>query len=113
MAVTIEEQKVVAQSQRFVFENLVIQRLGNDLTANIQFAVYNERNERVGTHNYEYRNEQFNTFWNEFNSGKFLYEELVKKSQLNMQLDASIENDFVYVKPVEPVVEHPEIVGEE
>jgi hypothetical protein len=112
MTVTVSEQKIVAQSQRFVFENLVIQRQGENLSANIQFAVFNEKNERIGTHNYDYRNEQFNTFWADFNSGKFLYEELAKKSQLNMQLDESIENDFVYVKPVEPVVEQPKEDGE-
>jgi hypothetical protein len=102
MVLELNEVKTVAQSQRFVFENLVIQRQGISLSANVQFAVFNEKNERIATQNYQYQDEAFNEFWTNFNSGKFLYDELVKKSMLPIAVDAAIESDFVYVAPQKP-----------
>jgi hypothetical protein len=90
MVLELNEVKTVAQSQRFVFENLVIQRQGISLSANVQFAVFNEKNERIATQNYQYQDEAFNEFWTNFNSGKFLYDELVKKSMLPIAVDADI-----------------------
>lgn len=113
MVLELNQPKTVALSQRFVFENVVIQKQQDNLSANIQFAIYNEKNERVGTQNYEYRNEQFNEFWLAFNSGKFLYEELIKKSLLPITLDDTIEMDFVYVKPKEPEKELSEDIIED
>ena len=115
MTLQVNEIKTIAQSQNFQFENLVIQKVQNSLSANLQFAVYNEKGVRIETRNYEYRDEAFNAFWASFNSGKFLYDELIQKSKLPIQVDVSIESDFVYVKPIEatnPVVED-NIIDEE
>ena len=105
MTLELNEQKVIAQLQKFQFENLVIEKQGKNLSANIQFAVYNEKDERIGTQNHTYRQEEFNRFWSEFTTGKYLYEELVKKSMLTVEVPEIVEEDFVWVKPEEaPVI---------
>ena len=101
MALELDQTKIIAQSQRFIFENCVIQK-NPELSANIQFAVYNQDDVRIGTQNYEYRGDLFNYFWANFNSGTFLYDELDKKSMLPIQVDSSVEQDFVYVAPPAP-----------
>lgn len=98
--ITINEPKIIANEQNIKFENILIQKDKNregsyDLIAIIKFGVWNENNERIDEKIIVYSGEDYNTFWSNFNTGKFLYDELKVKENLNVDIPLEVENDFV------------------
>lgn len=95
MALEINEPKVVAQSQKYSFESVTIRKINTKLSAILTFGVYDESNKRIDTVTKLYTDDEFNEFWTNFNSGKFLYEELVRKEALSVTVPDSTEDDFI------------------
>lgn len=90
--ITINEPKIIANSQKIIFDELhIIGGKDKNLSAVVSFIILNENNERIDTKTITYTGEDYNTFWSNFNSGKFIYQEL----ELGIEVDNSIENDFI------------------
>lgn len=94
--ITLNQELIVAKTQAIKFDSVRIEGGVNDsLRAEVTFCVLNELNQIVGKKYLTYSGEEFNTFWEGFSSGKFLYEKLVEKESLPVIVDSSIEEDFV------------------
>lgn len=93
--ITINEPKVIATTQSYVFESVNIAKVFEKLEASVRFGIYNENNERIGEKVIIYSDEDYNTFWENFNSGKFLYTELKAKENLNVEVTDTVEDDFI------------------
>ncbi len=96
MSLEIDQPLIVATSQTIVFSDLQIQNDANlGLIAVIRFVVKDDQGNQVDTKTIRYSGEEYNMFWNNFNSGKFLYEQLVTKDTLPVSVPDSVENDFL------------------
>lgn len=90
MAIIVNEPLVLAQSQSVRFDSLSIVRTNSGMRAVISFSVLDENNNVVSQKRKEYNGADFNTFWSNFNSGIFLYEEL----NLGVTVPGSVESEF-------------------
>lgn len=100
MAITINEELVVASEQNYSFKSVTILKekklLGTvELKAIVAFDIIDQNGKVVSSHVIKYTGSDYNTFWTNFNSGKFLYEQLVLDRDLDIEVDNSIENDFL------------------
>lgn len=91
--IIVNKPLVLTQNQNIKFENLILDN-SQKLSARVNFGVYNGEN-RVSSYTLTYTDKDYNDFWNNFNSGKFLFLELVKKQNLGVQVSDTIENDFL------------------
>lgn len=108
----INQPKIVAQTQEFIFDEVHIVGGGaKNLAAIVSFIILDENGKRVDTKVIEYRDEDFNSFWESFNSGKFLYDELVEKEGFDVEVDEDVENSFV--NKAKNVVELEDIITKE
>lgn len=107
----INQQKIIAQSQEFIFDEVHIVGGGaKNLAAIVSFIILDENGKRVDTKVIEYRGEDFNTFWDNFNSGKFLYEELVANEGFDVEVNEKDAEDS-FVNEVKNVVELQDIIN--
>lgn len=92
----LNQQKVVAQLQDFIFDEVhVTGGVSGEFRATVSFIVNNENGERIDNKYLIYSGEDFNTFWGNFNSGEFLYQQLVEKEELEVTVPKDIEESFV------------------
>lgn len=97
MGITIDKPIVLAESQLKRFQSLVIAKdLQGKLMAQVSFVIVcpvsgSILKEEILT----YSNEQYNEFWNNFNNGKFLYGELVKTEEEEIEIPDEVESDFL------------------
>lgn len=108
MSITLNQKRTVAQSQEFKFDEVHITGgAKGELTAVVSFVVNDENGNRIDTQVLTYKGEDFNTFWENFDSGEYLYQELVEKEELAVSIPEDIEESFVNEKVlvVEEVVE--------
>jgi hypothetical protein len=104
MVIQINEQLVIAQSQTYSIREVYIWKdySLNEINARITFDKLNEKGERINSEALTYTGLEFNVFWNNFNSGTFLYEEL--KSKLGLQLNVpDSEQDFINSNQIKEV----------
>jgi len=97
MAIEINKPLVISDKQIFVFENIVIANVDGEKRADITFAIKGEDGQRISEKVLSYTGEDFNTFWANFNSGKFLYEELVRQEDLKVSVDNDLDEEFINV----------------
>ena len=92
----INEKIILANKQIIKFERVIIEKPNDEieLNAEVQFGIYNENNERIDRIFLNYSGAEYNQWWEDFNNGKFLYDELVSKNNLNIEVPEDIENDF-------------------
>lgn len=93
MAILIEQEKVVATSQEVTFDSCTIYNR-NGLVADVLFKVLNENGAVIEEILLTYEGEEFNTWWENFNSGKFLYDDLVTRKSFSVEVPESIEAEF-------------------
>jgi hypothetical protein len=96
MPIVINEPIILTESQKKRFQSVTISRLSDDaLMAKVIFHVVCPNSgafikEEILT----YTGEDYNTFWENFNNGAYLYEELTKNLE-NIELPEGIENEFL------------------
>ena len=96
MPIELNEPKIIATTQKIVFKGLHINRDSADkLNATVTFEILDENGKQVSHEFLNYSGEEFNQFWNDFNSGTFLYQNLAIKKSLNPLENNSMEDDFV------------------
>lgn len=101
---TINQQKIIAETQTYKLDHVLIQN-SDGLKAEVQFGVFNENNERIDTKVLSYVGEDYNNFWIEFNSGAFLYEELKAKEGLDVEVPTEVEEEFLNETTIDQIVE--------
>lgn len=103
MPLTINAPKVLANTQSVEFAHLRIDRDYNgSLSAEACFNLFNENDEPIGAERLTYTGEAFNTFWDAFTTGTFLYTEVYKRIKGEPMVSGDYEEDFVNPTPPEP-----------
>lgn len=72
-------------------------KVDGSLMAIVTFDVIGDSELTVSEMKLIYRGEEFNTFWANFNSGKFLYDELKLQKELEATVTNEVENDFINI----------------
>jgi len=103
MAIKVEQALVKANEQNFEFKSVRIEKIKSgiglnsleELQATVIFNVKNENGLIVDIASIKYTGNDYNTFWTNFNSGQFLYEEFVSKKSIQVQITNAVESDFL------------------
>lgn len=105
MSIQINEEIVLAKTQTIEFQLLRIEKdsISGNVFASVVFSVVNERGEVIGQKSLNYTGEEFNTFWSGFTSGKFLFDEVVEKENIDVVVPPSVELDFINI-PTDNVI---------
>mgnify|MGYP006921448156 FL=1 len=95
MPIVINQPIILTESQKKKFHSVTITRLGdNNLIAKVIFHIIcPNSNTFIKEEVLSYSGEEYNTFWENFNGGAFLYEELVKNQDIELPED--LENEFM------------------
>jgi len=82
------------KTQIYKLESVNINKNNNELTSTIIFGIYDEKNVRISSLTKMYKGEEFNTFWENFNTSKCLYEEVTSIEKINLLVPKKVEDDF-------------------
>lgn len=96
MGIQLQREIKIQANQTVVIESIIIKKAGKDQKwiAAIRFSILDDSNKIIGEKFISYPGEEFLPFWENFNSLKFLYDELVRKEALNIVVSDAVENDF-------------------
>lgn len=113
MGIQLNEKLVVANTQTIKFDEAHITggETGN-LNLLLSFVVLDENGKRIDTKVVKFEGNEYNEFWKGFSTGKFCYEQLVAKENLDIVVTNDVEKDFLNVeKEVEQPKEEEPGVG--
>jgi hypothetical protein len=99
MAIELNTPYVLANTQKIVFSRVSIENIETELRASLWFDILNEAGKRIGTKTYSYVGDDFNTFWTNFNTGKFLYDEFARQESLEIDVPETVETEFTNTQP--------------
>jgi hypothetical protein len=92
--ITIDKPVVISEKQKIVFKELTIIS-HNSLSAVLTFENQTLDGTILQHYNLTYSGEDFNTFWKNFNTGTFLFQELNRVKNLGLDIENnSQEEDF-------------------
>ena len=94
MSIVINRPIILTETQTKKFLHLSINKMNDKLSAKVIFGVYDSSERLIKEEVLEYKDEEFNVFWKEFNTGTFLYEELVKNEE-DFELPEDLEDEFI------------------
>lgn len=95
MGILVEEEVRVSSSKDYKFSSVAIRRdFIKGLIAVVTFDVLDDTGKKISEKKLVYTDTNYNTFWDGFNSGKFLYEELITKEGIQAQAPSEIEDEF-------------------
>ena len=96
MPILIEEPIVLAESQDKIFKSVTISKNSEGkLQAAVVFDVLcPESGAKLKEDVLVYEDEAYNTFWSNFNTGTYLYQELTKDIE-GLELPENLEEDFL------------------
>ena len=94
MSIVINRPIILTETQTKKFLYLSINKMNDKLSAKVIFGVYDSSERLIKEEVLEYKDEEFNVFWEEFNTGTFLYEELVKNEE-DFELPEGLEDEFI------------------
>lgn len=83
MGISIEKEITIAHSQTFKFSSVSVRRAPlMGLIAVVVFDILDENGAKISEKKISYSGEEFNTFWQHFNTGTYLYNQLIIKADL-------------------------------
>lgn len=95
MGLRVEEQLTVSQDKTYKFSNVLIRKNHlKGMEAIVSFDVLGSDGRSHAKVHLSYSGSEFNSFWEGFDSGTFLYSELIRKKSINAPLEESIELEF-------------------
>jgi hypothetical protein len=95
--ITLNEQIIIANTQNWVVANIRqdYDKENKLWSALVVYSAYNENNEFVDSYEMRYTNEDYNKWFNEYNSGSYLLQNLIKAKELNAKIDSNIDSEFL------------------
>lgn len=93
MPITIDRPLILSEVQVKEFDYVRIFKGPEGLRAEVGFVIKNEAGAICDSQVLTYSGEDYNNFWDNFNNGKFLYEELVKDEE-DVEIPEDIEESF-------------------
>jgi len=95
--ITINEPLTIAQTQTWVVTD-VHQVFNNEnklWCSVVTYTMYNENNEFIDTYELRYSNEDYNKWFNDYNSGVFLLQNLLNAKNITATLDNNVAEEFL------------------
>jgi len=101
MSITvIKPHTIIIPSQSYQFAGLTINKQGTALSAQVVFLVLDPTGKQIDTYTLSFTGKDYNTFWNAFNTGTFIYQELAKALGLpNSQIPGAKTHETEFVNP--------------
>jgi hypothetical protein len=100
MGIELNQPVVIANNQKIECTSIILNKNEKGWCAEINFSILNEEGQQIGKKSIEYKEEEFNNFWSNFNSGKYLYDELINKNNLQINSSEELEHDFENVQEI-------------
>ena len=79
----------------YSIDHILIQNIDNQWKAVVQTAVKDENGESQNTLVNEFTGEEYNQWWNDFNSGEFVIQKIIELNNLDVSIPEKIENEFL------------------
>lgn len=96
MGILVEQPQTIVQSSEYKFSSVVIRNIPmKGLVASVKFDVLDQNGVKISEKSIIYSGEEYNAFWADFNSGKYLYIQLAEKENLNVNPGDELESDFI------------------
>ena len=102
MALPLPTAITLVSGKSFAFNRAIIAKGPQGLMANVVFDALDADGRVVGNKTLNYSGVAYNAFWTAFNTGKYLYDELVLKEALVVTVPDSVEADFTNPVPSAP-----------
>ncbi len=101
--ITVTKPAIEETNNTILFEEINIKvirdkREGIDIkeiSAKLSFGVFDSNGNRVDNLSIVYTGEDYNNFWMNFNTGRFIYSELIASKGLTAEIPENIETEFV------------------
>lgn len=93
--INIQEQIKIEQITYKIGNINLINTRDRGWIAELMFEKFDESNNLIGTKIIAKTGLEYNTFWNNFNSGGYILELLMQEENLNIDLPETIEQDFL------------------
>lgn len=90
----INKPRTLSQKQDYRFASMRIENNGNGMFAVLRFNVYGDKGEYLAQEEVVFIGEDFNSFWSDFTSGKYLYDKFFQLKEIGVSVDDSIELEF-------------------
>lgn len=90
----INKPRILSQKQDYRFASLRVERNGNGMLAVLLFNVYGDNGEYLAQEDVTFLGNDFNSFWSDFTSGKYLYDKFFQLKEISASVDDSLELEF-------------------
>lgn len=93
----IQAEQPIVKTITLTYEiaHILIQKLNGEWSADVQTTVKDQNGNFVESLVNTYTGNNYNTWWDNFNSGRFVIEEIISKNSLNAIIPPTIEEDFI------------------
>lgn len=95
--INTQEQIIMEQITYRIGSVYLINTKDRGWIAEIMFEKFNTNNTLIGTKVISRSGADYNTFWNNFNSGGYLLDLLIQEENLGIQLPKTVENEFLNI----------------
>lgn len=102
-----KEPLIVDQDETVEFQEISIIKEKGLVRAKITFGVLNAAGDVLRNEYLIYNGKEYNKFWEDFVSGKYLYEQLKKQLQLDVDILDKVEDDFINSVDSKDILEEP------
>lgn len=95
--INIQEQIKIEQITYSIGSVNLIKTRDRGWIAELMFEKFDSNNNLIGTKIISKTGQDYNEFWNNFNSGSYLMELLIQEEKLNIKLSSDLENEFINI----------------
>ena len=92
--INAEVTRITTQEYKFASVSIRKEILTQKLMAVVSFDKIDQNGKKIDTVSITYKNDEYNTFWTNFNNGTYLYSELNTHQHLNVNPLPEMEQDF-------------------
>lgn len=85
----------IIRNLSYNIEHILIQHIDNQWKATIQTSVTDEEGKRIDTLVNEFTGQEYNEWWNDFNSGQFVIQKIIELNNIDANIPETIEQDFL------------------
>ncbi len=94
--IKIEKEILKTSTQTYRIGNVnLINTRDRGWIAEIMFEILDDNLQVVGTTIISKTGDDYNIFWNRFNSGEYLFQLLIEQEKLDAKVSSEVENEFV------------------
>lgn len=93
----IQSEQPIVKTITLTYEiaHILIQKINGEWRSEVQTTVKDQDGNFIQSIVNTYNGEDYNNWWNDFNSGRFVAEEVITKNNISVTIPPTIEDDFI------------------